>query len=83
MAEIRPNGTETVMLSIDLKDRVEFKVNDQRVLAHLGHASLRYLPGDEGSGCGAERASMLILATCLSVQVCLLLLLLRAASLSL
>ena len=29
MAEIRPNGTETVMLySIDLKDRVEFKVND-------------------------------------------------------
>ena len=29
MAEIRPNGTDTVMLySIDLKDRVEFKVND-------------------------------------------------------
>ena len=29
MAEIRPNGTNTVMLySIDLKDRVEFKVND-------------------------------------------------------
>ena len=29
MAEIRPNGTNTVMLySIDLKDRVEFKVDD-------------------------------------------------------
>ena len=29
MCEIRPNGTETVMAySIDLKDRVEFKVND-------------------------------------------------------
>ena len=29
MAEIRPNGTDTVMLySIDLKDRVEFKIND-------------------------------------------------------
>ncbi|KGI59547.1 galactokinase [Prevotella sp. DNF00663] len=29
MAEIRPNGTDTVMCySIDLKDRVEFKVND-------------------------------------------------------
>ena len=29
MAEIRPNGTDTVMLySIDLKDRVEFKVDD-------------------------------------------------------
>ena len=28
-AEVRPNGTDTVMLySIDLKDRVEFKVND-------------------------------------------------------
>ena len=40
MAEIRPNGTETVMLySIDLKDRVEFKVTTQRVLAHLGHAT--------------------------------------------
>ena len=29
MAEVRPNGTDTVMCySIDLKDRVEFKVND-------------------------------------------------------
>ncbi|MBF1516840.1 galactokinase [Prevotella pallens] len=29
MAEVRPNGTDTIMLySIDLKDRVEFKVND-------------------------------------------------------
>ena len=29
MAEVRPNDTDTVMLySIDLKDRVEFKVND-------------------------------------------------------
>ena len=31
MAEIRPNGTDTVMCySIDLKDRVEFKVNDPK-----------------------------------------------------
>ncbi len=29
MAEVRPNGTDTVMCySIDLKDRVEFKVGD-------------------------------------------------------
>ena len=29
MAEVRPNGTDTIMCySIDLKDRVEFKVND-------------------------------------------------------
>ena len=29
MAEVRPNGTNTVMCySIDLKDRVEFKVDD-------------------------------------------------------
>ena len=29
LAEVRPNGTDTVMCySIDLKDRVEFKVND-------------------------------------------------------
>ena len=29
MAEVRPNGTDTVMCySIDLKDRVEFKVDD-------------------------------------------------------
>ena len=31
MAEIRPNGTNTIMLySIDLKDRVEFAVNDPK-----------------------------------------------------
>ena len=31
LAEVRPNGTETVMCySIDLKDRVEFKVNDEK-----------------------------------------------------
>ena len=31
MAEIRPNGTNTIMLySIDLKDRVEFSVNDPK-----------------------------------------------------
>lgn len=30
MCEIRPNGTDTVMAyAIDLKDRVEFKINDQ------------------------------------------------------
>lgn len=30
MAEVRPNGTDTVMCySIDLKDRVEFKIGDQ------------------------------------------------------
>ena len=29
MAEVRPNGTNTIMCySIDLKDRVEFKVDD-------------------------------------------------------
>lgn len=31
LAEVRPNGTDTVMCySIDLKDRVEFKVNDTK-----------------------------------------------------
>jgi len=31
MAEVRPNGTDTVMCySIDLKDRVEFKVDDPK-----------------------------------------------------
>jgi len=45
MAEVRPNGTDTVMCySIDLKDRVEFKVADPegppapggRVLSGMG-----------------------------------------------
>ena len=31
MAEVRPNGTDTVIAySIDLKDKVEFKVNDPK-----------------------------------------------------
>lgn len=39
MAEVRPNGTDTIMLySIDLKDRVEFKVNDTEGPRQLGHA---------------------------------------------
>ena len=52
MAEIRPNGTDTVMLySIDLKDRVEFKVNDpEGPRAIMGTLHLWCLPGDEGIG---------------------------------
>ena len=40
MAELRPNGTNTVMCySIDLKDRVEFKVTIRRDHAQAGHAT--------------------------------------------
>lgn len=40
MAEVRPNGTDTVMCySIDLKDRVEFKVADPEAHVLRGHDS--------------------------------------------
>ena len=41
MAEMRPNGTESIIraYSIDLKDRVDFDFHDGQAPAHLGLAT--------------------------------------------
>ena len=81
-AEMRVNGTEDTVMAyaIDLKDRVDFHLNDPAGPRPLGHATSTALPRSSRSSALTSRASTSpSLATCPSVPVCLQVPLWRAA----
>ena len=71
IAEVRPNGTRTIRAySIDLKDYDEFSIDDEKgpKASHF-----RYIFGvvREMMACQCRASTLLLLAMCPMVQVCL------------